>query len=137
MENRDFRELLAEVSFKASRSSGKGGQNVNKVSTRIELLFPVADSLYLSDEEKSKLLNRLKTKISDEGILRVVASEDRSQLANKKIAIEKFLKLIANGLKERIKRIGTKPTKASKRKRIETKKKTSEKKKLRTKKFPE
>lgn len=133
----DLRErgLLTEAKFKTSRSSGKGGQNVNKVETRVELYFSVSGSMQLTEEEKEKLLVKLSSKLNDEGELRVVSSEDRSQLENKRNAIEKFYRLLENGLKEQKKRKKTKPTKASVKRRVEGKKKLSEKKALRSKNF--
>lgn len=86
--------VLKEVRFKASLSGGKGGQNVNKVSTKIELYWIPSESKLLEEDVKQILLTKLANKLSQEGELRVVCEEDRSQLKNKEKAIEKFYKLI-------------------------------------------
>jgi ribosome-associated protein len=104
-------ELIKTVTFKTSRSGGKGGQNVNKVSSKVELIFNVEETMLFSDEEKALLLERLKTKIDSEGNLHIVAQVDRSQLANKEIAIKKFIDLLTKSLKIQKKR---KPTKIPK-----------------------
>ncbi len=111
-----------EFVFTASRSSGPGGQNVNKVNTRIELSFNVEDSKYFSDIEKNRMLIKLKNKINSEGTLLLTAQNARSQLENKRIVIEKFYELIERALSVNRKRIKTLPTKASRLKRLESKK---------------
>jgi ribosome-associated protein len=125
--------LLKEVSFKAVRSGGKGGQNVNKVSTKVELTFDVVNSNFLSDEQKEIILKRLSSKISDEGILRLTADSERSQFSNKEIVSEKFLSRIEKALTPKKKRVASKPSKASKEERLKLKKETSEKKESRKK----
>ncbi|WOC39454.1 alternative ribosome rescue aminoacyl-tRNA hydrolase ArfB [Polaribacter sp. HL-MS24] len=125
--------ILKELLFKASRSSGAGGQHVNKVSSRIELQFHIATSTSLSEEEKQLLLEKLVSKITKENVLIIVCEETRSQHRNKEIAIQKFLKVIRTGLSRPKKRRPTKPSKATLRKRVENKKKTSVKKVLRKK----
>ncbi len=124
-------ELLSEVKLKATRSGGKGGQNVNKVATRVELYFDVLNSAYLTDDEKEIILRKLEGRISDSGILRITSSEDRSQLGNKDIVKEKFLQLITRALVPVKKRKKTNPGKAAKEERLKDKKVLSEKKKLR------
>jgi len=115
--------VLREVRFKASLSGGKGGQNVNKVSTKIELYWTPADSSLLDEEVKDKLLLKLGSKLSTEGELRVVCEEERSQLQNKQKAIDKFYKLLTACFKVQKKRKATRPTKASVTRRLEGKSK--------------
>lgn len=125
--------LLSEVSFKATTSGGKGGQNVNKVATRIELYFDIEGSSELSREEKDRILSKLSGKISDDGTLRITSSEARTQYQNKQQAQEKFIIAISKALKQPKKRKPTKPTELSKEARIREKKLQSEKKRLREK----
>ena len=113
--------ILREVKFKASLSGGKGGQNVNKVNTKVELYWTPANSCLLDEEQKHKVISRLSAKLSNEGGLRVVSEEERSQLKNKQKAIEKFYALLASCFKEKKKRKATKPSKSSVKKRIDTK----------------
>jgi len=122
-----------EIYFKTSRSSGSGGQNVNKVSTKVELNFDVADSKLLTDEQKQKVFRKLFNRINRDGILKVTAETSRSQLENKHIALEKFNKLITDCFREKKKRIKTKASKQSKEKRIREKKIRSERKAMRKK----
>lgn len=123
--------IINELGFKAVRSSGSGGQNVNKVSTKVELRFDVDQSEYLTHEEKERLKNKLKNRISSDGILIITSDTERTQLRNKKNAIAIFFELIEKALKKPKKRKKTKPTKASKEKRLKEKKIQSEKKQLR------
>ena len=120
MDIRD-RDFQNEFVFQASRSGGPGGQNVNKVSTKIELRFNVANSALLSDGEKAILADKLINKINNLGELILVSQTERSQLKNKEKVIEKFYGLITRSLTPRKKRIETKPTKASVEKRLESK----------------
>lgn len=122
---------LAELHFRSSRSSGPGGQNVNKLETRIELLFDVPHSPSLTAEQRDLILKHLHSKIDTEGILRIVSQESRSQWKNKQDAIEKFIHLLQGALKPRKKRLATKPSKTSKQKRIAGKKIRGEKKRFR------
>jgi ribosome-associated protein len=123
--------LKKEVSFRASRSSGAGGQHVNKVSTRVELLFHIANSVVLTNEEKEIILDKLKNRISKEGILSIACEETRSQSRNKEIAFEKFYSLLKATLKPAKKRVPTKRSKGSVERRLKDKKAISEKKDLR------
>lgn len=120
-----------EMIFTASRSSGPGGQNVNKVCTKVELRFNINKSEVLTANEKFLLFVRLKKKINTDGDLIVVSQSERTQLMNKKKAEEKFLKLILKALTINPERIATTPSKASNKKRLEKKKKHSNIKKLR------
>ena len=123
--------IIEELVFKTSRSGGKGGQHVNKVSTKVELLFDVKNSLVLSNDEKKIILKKLKNKIDKKGLLRIVSSSERSQIMNKKRAIKRFYEIIEKALKKKKVRKKTKPTQLSKVKRLSSKKIISDKKKLR------
>jgi ribosome-associated protein len=125
------RDLSGELIFSSSRSSGPGGQNVNKVNTRIELRFNIPGSALLNDEEKAKLQSVLGNRINKEGFLILVSQTERSQLANKKKATERFYKLLQKALTPVKRRKPTRPTLASKERRIESKKLQSRKKELR------
>lgn len=128
IENRDFSN---EFVFSTSRSSGAGGQNVNKVNTKVELRFSVPKSAILTDTEKQILLKKLAVKLTTEGELIIVSQAARTQLENKQRCIEKFYLMIAKALKPKKKRIASNPTRASKEKRLEEKKIISKKKKWR------
>lgn len=123
--------LLTEVTYKTSRSSGKGGQNVNKVSSKVELMFDIPNSALLSTEQKERLLTKLKNKVSTEGILRLTEETDRAQLKNKELIQKKFKATIKTALTIPKKRKPTKPSEESKTKRLEEKKQKSTIKKLR------
>jgi ribosome-associated protein len=125
------RDFSSEFHFSASRSSGPGGQNVNKVNTKVELRFNIASSSLLSDEEKELLMEKLAKKINSEGELILVSQTGRSQLKNKEKAIEKFYSLLTRALTPRKKRKPTKPSQASKEERLESKRKQAEKKERR------
>lgn len=126
--NRDF---SAELTFNTSRSSGAGGQNVNKVNTKVELRFLIDASQLLTSEEKDILKQKLFNRINDAGELLLTSQTERSQLKNKEKVIEKFYALVEKALTSVKKRKSTKPTAASKTKRIEDKRKASQKKTLR------
>jgi ribosome-associated protein len=115
----------AEFRFSASRSSGPGGQNVNKVNTRVELRFNIYNSPSLNEEEKALASTILKNKINSEGDLLIVSQSERTQLQNKKKTEETFYRLMARALTKKTKRKPTSPTAASRIKRIEQKKKRS------------
>ena len=117
-----------ELSYKTSRSSGSGGQNVNKVETSVTVIWKVEDSTVLTESEKERILLKLKNKINAEGILQTTVSESRTQLQNKKIATKKIQELVNKSLIVPKKRIATKPSRAKVEKRLESKKKLSEKK---------
>ena len=117
-----------EFRFRASRSSGKGGQHVNKVSTKVELVFNVLKSKILDMDEKFLLKERLANKLSSEGDLRIVSEMTRSQLKNKEIAMERFYKLLEKGLARAKYRAPTGPTRASVERRYKAKHLRGEKK---------
>jgi len=120
MELRD-RNFQDEFVFQASRSSGPGGQNVNKVSSKVELRFNITVSAFLSEDEKVILCSKLVNKINKIGELVLIAQTDRSQLKNKEKVIEKFYLLLEKALTPQIKRFRTKPTRASVERRLESK----------------
>ncbi len=126
-------ELHKELKFRMSRSSGSGGQHVNKVSTRVELLFDVIRSQALSEAEKALILKRLASRINQEGILQMASDASRSQLLNKNAVIKKFDQLLVHALQPVKERPETSAFTADKRKRIRIKKQTAEKKAARRK----
>ncbi|MDP3434014.1 MAG: alternative ribosome rescue aminoacyl-tRNA hydrolase ArfB [Bacteroidota bacterium] len=111
-------DLSAEFIFQASRSSGPGGQNVNKVNSKIELRFNIQNSSILTDDQKELLLSKLSTKISLDGFLIVISQRDRSQLVNKDDAIRKLYELIEKALRPVKRRKSTRPTRSSVEKRL-------------------
>jgi len=124
----NIEDLIKELSFKAIRSSGAGGQHVNKVSSKIELTFDLENSSSLNLEEKELLYKNLATKLTKKNKLILFSDKSRSQHKNKEIAIKCFLDLLAEGLTRPKKRKATKPSKGSIQKRLKSKKKLSEKK---------
>jgi len=124
----DTTKLIQELTFKAIRSSGAGGQHVNKVSSKIVLFFDVVASEGLTEDEKAVLLKNLKPKLTKENILILNCDESRSQHKNKEIVITRFLKLITAGLKVKKPRKATKIPKSVIRKRLESKKRQAYKK---------
>lgn len=123
--------LDSELTFRASRSSGPGGQNVNKVNTRIELRFNVANSLLLSPEQKTLLTEKLKNRISADGDLIIAAQESRSQAENKKIATEKFYLLLQKAFAPQKARKRFRLSREHKQKRLDEKQRQAQKKELR------
>lgn len=123
--------ILKELNFKAIRSSGAGGQHVNKTSSKIELTFDLENSNSLSDEEKILLKTKLSSKLTNENVLILFCEETRSQHRNKDLAIKRFLALIKTNLIRQKRRKKTKPSKGAIKKRLETKQRTSVKKALR------
>lgn len=124
----DVEQLLKELKFKAVRSSGSGGQHVNKVSSKVELIFDLKNSVGLNDQESMLLIQNLQTKLTKEQVLLLQCSESRSQHKNKEIVIDRFLQIITDGLKIPKKRKQTRPSKASIQKRLEKKKQQAYKK---------
>ncbi len=125
--------LFPEISFSTSRSSGPGGQNVNKVNSKVTLKFDLANSSILTEEEKATLLHKLSTKLTTEGVLLISAQDKRSQLENKAEVLEKFDKVLAKAFEKRKARKVTRPSKNAVKRRIQSKKKNSEKKQWRQK----
>jgi ribosome-associated protein len=126
-------QLRREVRFRTSRSSGSGGQHVNKVETRVELIFDVDESQVLTTDQKTRLFNSSGKRISEDGLLTLSCEETRSQAKNKEIVFERFMTLLENALKPAKKRKPTRPTGSSVEKRLKDKKKKSEKKEKRKK----
>ena len=120
-----------EFAFTTSKSSGPGGQNVNKANSRVTLFFNVADSRLLSENEKVTLLKKLAHKLDKEGTLQIDSQDSRSQLDNKKSVIRKFYKLIDWCFQKKKKRIATRPGKAAREKRLKAKRVRAEKKAMR------
>ena len=114
-----------ELRFKASRSSGPGGQNVNKLNTRMTLLFDVRNSPSLSQEQRQSIRRRLATRINQEGVLRVVCQRHRTQAANRRGAKERFAEVLGDALKKRRPRRKTQVSAAVKRRRREERKRRS------------
>lgn len=123
----------AELEFRFSRSSGPGGQHVQRSDTRVELLFNVATSPSLTDEQRARILARLGNQIDGEGVLRIVSSATRSQLENREDAVRRFQALLAGALRVRKRRVPTKPSAAAREARLTEKKVRSQHKATRRK----
>lgn len=126
-------QLIKECTFKTSRSGGKGGQNVNKVSSKVELIFNVTNSAHFTEEHKALITAKLATRIDSEGNLHIVSQEDRSQLLNKQRTILKLEALLVRSLHVEKKRKPTKIPKSVKEKRLQNKSMISSRKETRKK----
>ena len=120
--------FLPEITFQTSRSSGPGGQNVNKVESRVELRWHLQDSQVLTEAQKGLILEKMAGQLTAEGLLLITAQDDRSQLRNKEIALARFHALLLKSLRRPKPRKATKPSKSAVRKRLEGKKLQGEKK---------
>lgn len=127
----DIASLTPELVFTTSRSSGPGGQNVNKVNSKVTLRFDVIHSAVLTDEQRATILERLAKYITKEGELVLQGNEERSQLQNKELVIRRFDGLLTSAFAVRKKRKATKPKKSAIEKRIGAKKRNADKKKWR------
>jgi len=121
----------SELSFRYARSSGPGGQNVNKVATKVTLLFPVFESLALSDDQKLRVEQQLGNRISRDGLLHVTSERHRTRSANQRDAIERFIELVAAALRPRKHRRESRVPESSRRRRLEKKRRRSATKRLR------
>jgi ribosome-associated protein len=122
---------VAELEFKASRASGPGGQGVNTTDSRVELRFDLAGSPSLPPEARELALRRLGPRLDSNGVLRVVAQAQRSQLANRRAAVERFTELLSAALATATPRRPTRPTRAAAARRVEAKRRRSATKRLR------
>lgn len=130
-------QLQKEVTYKTSRSGGKGGQNVNKVSSKVELLFSIENSLLFNEDEKLLISAKLQSRFNKDGLIQVVCDAERSQYLNKEKAIDRLINLFVKALHQPKKRKPIKVSKAAKAARVNEKRLQGEKKKSRSKEFGE
>lgn len=128
-------DLKKEVSYKTSRSGGKGGQNVNKVSSKVELLFAIDQSILFTEDEKQLLLSKLQSRLNKDGFVQVMCEEERSQYLNKEKALEKLHLILSRSLHKPKVRKPTKPSKAMIAARLANKKIQAAKKENRKRSF--
>jgi ribosome-associated protein len=121
-----------EVTFATSRSGGPGGQNVNKLETRVTLRFDLAGSSVLAVEQKARLRERLATRITRDGVLQISSQRHRTQGANREAAVERFAELLRENLREEAPRRKTRPTRAAKARRLDEKRRQSRRKRERS-----
>ncbi|MFD2873952.1 alternative ribosome rescue aminoacyl-tRNA hydrolase ArfB [Mucilaginibacter ximonensis] len=124
-------DLQREVFYKTSRSGGKGGQNVNKVSSKVELLFSITGSVLFTDDEKQRLTEKLSARLNKDGFVQIVCDEERSQYLNKVKAIDRLVNTLTRALIVQKPRKATKPSKQAKAKRLDDKKQQGAKKESR------
>ena len=122
-----------DLRFEFARSSGPGGQNVNKVETKVRLLFDIRDSRSLNPEQRSRIEERLSTRITKVGVLHVSSQRHRTREANRRATIERFVELLAEALEEEEPRVRTRVSKTQRKRRLESKRKRSQKKAMRAK----
>jgi len=127
---------VSELLFQFSRSSGPGGQNVNRRETRVELLFDVRQSPSLSTEQRTRLVVRLAPQLDSHGVLRIVADSERSQLRNRQEALERFVRLLRQGMRVPRLRRPTQPSQGTLARRLARKRRRGEAKELRTRPSP-
>jgi ribosome-associated protein len=118
----------SELDVRVSRSSGAGGQHVNKTSSRVEIFWNIAESRSLTDDQRNRLLTRLASRLTSTGSIRIVASEMRSQSRNRELAEERLAEIVRRALIVAKKRKPTRPTRAAKEARLQSKKRQSRKK---------
>ena len=122
---------MSELRFRFARSSGPGGQHVNRSATQVELLFDVANSPSLNETQRQRVLRKLRSRIDKEGILHLVSQETRSQLRNREEVVERFQELMREALHVPKRRWPTRPTRAARERRLEEKRRRSEAKRSR------
>jgi ribosome-associated protein len=129
MKDQNFiQNIIPYIRYKTSRSSGSGGQNVNKVASKVELLFNFNECVLFNEDEKALIRTKLSNRIQADGLLQIISQESRSQLENKEIAIEKLVSLLAKALQVNKSRKKTKPSKRAVQKRLDSKRRQALKK---------